>query len=147
MNVLLDRKLFIVNIIASCLSGGRCDYCEVTLDKKLVTHSLLSYFGVNYMMLNPPRFFWWFLAGNGILASIQEGRIGPPRSAASRRFLVQISAQNLSQILNVCVIVCTKQTQKGAFLQRIPFRDKSAYTQQNPFCDKIAYLSNYSLDM
>ena len=31
-------------------------------------------------------------------------------SAVSRQFLVQISAQNLSQILNVC----TKQTQKGA---------------------------------
>ena len=29
-------------------------------------------------------------------------------SAVSRRFLVQISAQNLSQILNVCVKVCTK---------------------------------------
>ena len=38
-------------------------------------------------------------------------------SAVSRRFLVQISAQNLSQILNVCVKVCTKQTQKGTYLQ------------------------------
>ena len=40
-----------------------------------------------------------------------------PCSAASCQFLVQISAQNLSQILNVCVKVCTKQTQKGAYLQ------------------------------
>ena len=47
-------------------------------------------------------------------------------SAASRRFLVQISAQNLSQILNVCVKVCTKQTQKGAYLQWNPFCNKSA---------------------
>ena len=31
-----------------------------------------------------------------------------PIRDASRRFLVQISAQNLSQILNVCVKVCTK---------------------------------------
>ena len=38
-------------------------------------------------------------------------------SAASRQLLVQISAPNLSQILNVCVKVCTKQTQKGVYLQ------------------------------
>ena len=37
LNVLLDRKLFIVNIIVSCLSGGRCDLSKVTLHKKLAT--------------------------------------------------------------------------------------------------------------
>ena len=47
-------------------------------------------------------------------------------SAASRRFLVQISAQKLSLILNVCVKVCTKLIQKGAYLQRNPICDKSA---------------------
>ena len=41
--------------------------------------------------------------------------LGPEMPAAD--FLVQISAQNLSQNLNVCVKVCTKQTQKGAYLQ------------------------------
>ena len=34
---------------------------------------------------------------------------------SSRQFLVQTSAQNLSQILNVCVKVCTKQTQNSAY--------------------------------
>ena len=68
-------------------------------------------------------------------------------STVSRHFLVQISAQNLSQILNVCVKVCTKQTQKGAYLQRNPFCDKRTYSKQNPFRDKSAYLSNYSLYM
>ena len=68
-------------------------------------------------------------------------------SAASRRFLVQISAQNLGQILNVCIKVCTKQTQKGAYLQGNPFCDKSAYSQQNPDRVKSAYLTNCSLDM
>ena len=66
---------------------------------------------------------------------------------ASRRFLVQISAQNLSQILNVCVKICTKQTPKGAYLQRKQFDDKSALSQQNPDRDKRAHLSNCSLDM
>ena len=47
-------------------------------------------------------------------------------SAVSRRFLVQISAQNLSQIPNVCVKVCTKQTQKARIRDKMRFTTKRA---------------------
>ena len=41
--------------------------------------------------------------------------------AVSRRFLVQISAQNLSQISNVCVKVCKTQTQTARIGDKMPF--------------------------
>ena len=46
--------------------------------------------------------------------------------ALSHRYFVQISAQNLSQIPNVCVKVCTKQTQKTRIRDKMRFTTKRA---------------------
>ena len=50
-------------------------------------------------------------------------------SAVSRRFLAQISAQNLSQILNVWVKVCTKQTKKARICNKTLFATKARICQ------------------
>ena len=57
-------------------------------------------------------------------------------SAVSRRFLVQISAQNLSQILNVCVKVCTKQTQKALICNETRFATKARILNKTLFATK-----------
>ena len=96
-------------------------------------HHAHSGFGANFGLICPKviRFSCgenFYFCGE----TLETFRDQSASSAVYRRFLVQISAQNLSQILSVCVKVCTKQTQKGVYLQRNPFRDKSEYSTK-PF--------------